>query len=117
MRSAVGKTFEAYFEHIDCSEIIGWFNDGGSIRISDRDSTELCLRNFRNITGLIGAAEHSGLAQRVESQVLISVCELILEGLHAHKKISRSEERGYAAAKHEQRDKSYESFSRSRKIN
>ena len=117
VRSAVGKTFEAYFEHIDCSEVIGWFNDGGSIRISDRDSTELCLRNFRTVTGLIGAAEHSGLAQRTESPVLISVCELILEGLHAHKKISRSEERGYAAAKHEQRDKSYESFSRSRKIN
>ena len=117
VRSAVGKTFEAYFEHIDCSEVIGWFNDGGSILISDRDSTELCLRNFRQVNGLISAAAHSGLAQKVDSPVLVSVCELILEGLHAHKKISRSEERGYAAAKQEQRDKGYESFSRSRKIN
>ena len=117
VRSAVGKTFEAYFEHIDCSEIIGWFNDGGSIRISDRDSTELCLRNFRRVNGLISAAAHSGLAQKVDSPVLVSVCELILEGLHAHKKISRSEERGYAAAKQEQREQGYESYSRSRKIN
>jgi magnesium chelatase subunit I len=117
VRSAVGKTFEAYFQHIDCSEIIGWFNDGGSIRVSDTDSAELCLKNFRRINGLIGAAAHSGLAGKADSPLLVSVCELILEGLHAHKKISRSEERGYVAAKQEPRDQGYESFSRSRKIN
>jgi hypothetical protein len=47
----------------------------------------------------------------------VSACELILEGLHAHKKIGRSEERGYVAAKPERRDQGYESYSRSRKIN
>jgi len=117
IKTAVGKTFEAYFEHIDCSDIIGWFNDGGSIRVSDTDSTELCMKSFRQVNGLITAAVHSGLAEKSGAQVLVSVCELILEGLHAHKKISRSEERGYMAAKQEPRDQGYESFSRSRKIN
>jgi len=117
VRNAIGKTFEAYFEHIDCSEVISWFDDGGSVRISDTDSAESCLRNYRRISGLIGVAAHSGLAEKADSPMLVSVCELILEGLHAHKKISRSEERGYAAAKQETRDKGYESFSRSRKIN
>lgn len=117
VRNAVGKTFEAYFEHIDCSEVIGWFNDGGSIRVSDTDSTELCLKNFRHVNGLISAAAHSGLAGRADSAEMVSVCELILEGLHAHKKISRSEERGYIAAKQERREQGYESYSRSRKIN
>jgi magnesium chelatase subunit I len=117
IKIAVGKTFEAYFEHIDCSEIITWFNDGGSIRVSDADSTELCLKSFRRVNGLISAAADSGLAEESNARVLVSVCELILEGLHAHKKIGRSEERGYTAAKQEPRDKGYESFSRSRKIN
>jgi magnesium chelatase subunit I len=117
VRSAVGKTFEAYFGHIECSEIITWFNDGGSILVSDTDSAELCLKSFRRINGLIGAAVQSGLTARGDSPLLVSVCELILEGLHARKKISRSEERGYVAAKQEPRDKGYESFSRSRKIN
>jgi magnesium chelatase subunit I len=103
------------FEHIDCSEIIGWFNDGGSIRVSDTDSAELCMKSFRRINGLIGVAADSGLAGKGDSSVLASVCELILEGLHAHKKISRSEERGYVAAKHEPRGQGYDSFSRSRK--
>jgi magnesium chelatase subunit I len=66
---------------------------------------------------LFAAASRSGLADKSESQVLVAVCELILEGLHAQKKISRSEERGYVAAKPERRGQAYESFSRSRKIN
>jgi hypothetical protein len=37
--------------------------------------------------------------------------------LYAHKKISRSEERGYVAAKQEARAHGYDSFSRSRKVN
>jgi len=117
VRTAVGKTFEEYFEHVDCSEIIAWFNDGGAIRVSEADSAGLCMKSFRHVTGLIVAATQSGLADKSDSQALASVCELILEGLHAHKKISRNEERGYAAAKQEARGQGYDGFSRSRKIN
>jgi magnesium chelatase subunit I len=117
IRSAVGKTFEAYFEHIDCAEIVAWFNDGGSLRIGDTDSAELAVANFRHVSGLVDAAVQSGLCERAHSGLLAAVCELILEGLHSQKKIGRTEERGYTAAKQEQRGQSYESFSRSRKIN
>jgi magnesium chelatase subunit I len=117
VRTAVGKTFEEYFEHVDCSEIIEWFNDGGAIRVSEIDSADLCLKSFRHVSGLMAAATHSGLVEKSDPQVLVAVCELIFEGLYAHKKISRSEERGYVAAKHEARAQGYDSFSRSRKIN
>jgi len=117
VRAAVGKTFEAYFGHIDCSEIIRWFDDGGALRVSDTDSADLCLSSFRRVTGLLDAVKQSGLADKSQPGVLVAACELILEGLHAQKKISRSEERGYAAAKPERREYGYESFSRSRKIN
>jgi magnesium chelatase subunit I len=117
VRAALGKTFEAYFEHIDCSDIVTWFNDGGTLRVADTDSTDLCLSSFRQVKGLIGAALKSGLAAKSEPALLVSACELILEGLHAQKKISRSDERGYAAAKPEPRGYGYENFSRSRRIN
>ena len=117
MRTAVGKTFEEYFEHVDCSEIIRWFNDGGAIKVSETDSADLCLKSFRHVRGLIAAAAQSGLVEKSDPQVLVSVCELIFEGLYAHKKISRSEERGYMATKPEARAQGYDSFSRSRKIN
>jgi magnesium chelatase subunit I len=117
VRAAVGQVFGEYFEHIDCSETVAWFNDGGTLRISDTDSADLCLKSFRRVRGLIRAAEGSALASNSDPQTLVSVCELILEGLHAHKKISRSEERGYAAAKLESRGYAVDSFSRSRKVN
>ncbi len=117
VRAAAGKTFEAYFGHIDCSGVIKWFDGGGALRISDTDSAELCLKSFRRVSGLIDAATQSGLADKSQPGVLVAACELILEGLHAQKKISRSEERGYSAAKPEPREYGYESFSRSRKIN
>jgi magnesium chelatase subunit I len=116
IKSAVGKTFESYFEHIDCSEIITWFNDGGALRVADTDSTELCMQSFRRINGLMEAASQSGLTSDNQA-VTVAVCELILEGLCAQKKISRSEERGYSAAKQESRSQGYESFSKSRRIN
>jgi magnesium chelatase subunit I len=117
IKAAVGKTFEAYFEHIDCSKIVAWFNEGGSLRVGDTDSTELCLKNFRRVAGLLDAASQSGLASKSDPAVAVSMCEFILEGLHAHKKISRSEERGYTAARSEPRGYGYESFNRSRRIN
>jgi magnesium chelatase subunit I len=117
IKAAAGKTFEAYFEHIDCSKIIAWFNDGGALRVSDTDSADLCLSSFRRVDGLLSAAGQSGLAGKSEPGVLVAACELILEGLHAQKKISRSDERGYTAAKQEPRGYGYESFSRSRRIN
>ncbi|MFP5262459.1 MAG: sigma 54-interacting transcriptional regulator [Blastocatellia bacterium] len=117
VKAAAGKTFEAYFEHIDCSKIIAWFNGGGSLRVSDSDGADLCLSSFRQVDGLLSAAAQSGLAGKAEPGVLVAVCELILEGLHAQKKISRSDERGYMAAKQEPRNYGYESFSRSRRIN
>ncbi|HEX8087650.1 MAG TPA: magnesium chelatase [Blastocatellia bacterium] len=117
IKAAAGKTFEAYFEHIDCSKVIAWFNGGGSLRVSDADGADLCLSSFRQVDGLLSAAGQSGLASKAEPGVLVAVCELILEGLHAQKKISRSDERGYTAAKQEPRGYGYESFSRSRRIN
>ena len=116
IRAAVGKTFESYFEHIDCSEVTNWFNDGGALRVADTDGTELCMSSFRRVNGLMEAAVESGLSSD-DQAITAAVCELILEGLCAQKKISRSEERGYAAAKQESRSPGYESFSKSRRIN
>ena len=117
VRTAIGKTFEAFFGHIDCSKVIQWFDDGGALRVGDTDSAELCLKSFRRVGGLLEAVAQSRLADKSHTEVVVAACELVLEGLHAQKKISRSEERGYAAAKPEPRGYGYESFSRSRKIN
>src|ERR1051325_10796439 len=35
VRGAVGKVFEAYCGHLDCTEVVAWFNDGGTLRVGD----------------------------------------------------------------------------------
>jgi magnesium chelatase subunit I len=85
--------------------------------VSDTDSADLCLTSLRHVSGLLEAAVQSGLTRKSQPELLVAVCELILEGLHAQKKISRSDERGYAAAKAKTRDFGFESMSRSGKIN
>jgi magnesium chelatase subunit I len=117
VKAAVGRVFEAYFSHLDCSPIINWFNEGGSLRVSDTDSTELCLQGFCRIPGLIEVTYESRLSDDSRPALTVSVCELVLEGLYANKKISRSDERGYVAAKAEKRSFEYENFNRSRRIN
>jgi magnesium chelatase subunit I len=117
VRAAVGKTFDTYFEHVDCSEIIEWFNEGGSIKVGDGDPSDLCMRSFAAVPGLIRAVGQSGLSDNSIPEFDASVCELVLEGLYAHKKISRSDERGYVAARTEKRSVDYDSFNRSRRIN
>jgi magnesium chelatase subunit I len=117
IRGAVGKVFESYFEHLDCSGIVRWFDDGGVLRVRDTDPADLCLNGFARVDDLMNVAARSGLADTSAPGVTVAVCELVLEGLHAQKKISRSEERGYAAAKQEPRGYGYDNFNRSRRVN
>jgi magnesium chelatase subunit I len=117
VRAAVGKAFDTYFDHLDCKEVVDWFNEGGAIRIGESDRSDLCLSTFRPVTGLVSLAVSSRLADDTRPELLASVCEFILEGLYAKKKISRSQERGYVAAKPEAPRYGYEGFSRSGKVN
>ena len=117
VRVAVGKTFDSYLDHLDCSEIVSWFNDGGAIRVGDTDSASLCISTFRQVDGLFSFASASQLADESRPELFASLCEFILEGLYAKKKISRTLERGYVAAKPESPRYGYDSFNRSGKVN
>jgi magnesium chelatase subunit I len=117
IKAAVGAVFDGYCGHIDCSKIISFFNDGGALRLSEMDSSALCLQILRPVNGLLEAAGQSGLADLGDPGAMVSACELILEGLYARKKISRNEERGYSAAKQEPREYGFESVNRSRRVN
>jgi magnesium chelatase subunit I len=117
IRNAVGRVFDSHFDHIDCSAIVNWFSDGGTLRVGDSDTAEQLLVSLGRISGLLEAAVQAGLADPNRPGVTVAACELVLEGLHAKKKISRSDERVYAAAKKEARARAYESLDRSRRIN
>jgi magnesium chelatase subunit I len=97
IRGAVGRVFDHYFEGVNMQPVVQWFDLGGTLRLSADASSEDLVRELNSIQGLMEKTGALGLSSNEPDAVRASAGEFILEGLHAHRKISRSEERGFAA--------------------
>jgi magnesium chelatase subunit I len=98
VRQAVAKVFEMHFEEEDLSQVVTWFDLGGSLRVEDTDDASTVLRKLSGIQGLLesaGALVEDGDACPA---VRAAAAEFVLEGLYARRRISRSEELGFVAA-------------------
>ena len=98
IRSAVGTVFTGMFDGVDTRTVVEWFDLGGSLPLSDSTSADEVIAQTRGVQGLRELAEHAGLAPGAPAPAVASAIDFVLEGLYAQKKISRSDERGYAAA-------------------
>jgi magnesium chelatase subunit I len=98
IRSAVGSVFTTVFDGIDTRTVVEWFDLGGSLPLSDCTSADDVIAQTRGVQGLVELAEKAGLRGGAPAPAIASAIDFVLEGLYAQKKISRSEERGYAAA-------------------
>ena len=99
VRRAAGKTFEDRVGGADCDAIVQWFDAGGALKVSQQEHSDACRKGFAVVPGLIELVERVGLAPRKDTATVVSACELVLEGLVAQKRISRSEELGYVRAR------------------
>src|SRR6185369_11828908 len=98
IRSAVGTVFTGMFEGVDTRTVIEWFDLGGSLPLGDTTSADQLITQTRGVQGLRELAERAGLPPGAPAPLVASAIDFVLEGLYAQKKISRTEERGYAAA-------------------
>lgn len=104
IRRAAGATMEERLGDIALDQIVTWFDGGGALKVKGDEKSDSCLKGFTMVPGLVDAAVAGGLAERGDAPVIVSACELILEGLAAEKRISRSEELGYVRARPERRE-------------
>ncbi len=97
IRAAIAKTYDEYYTGANMQQVVQWFDLGGEIQLSDSVAAGEALDNLKGIQGLIDKLGplHISLKDSAEQQV--SAAEFILEGLHAHKRIGRSEERVFKA--------------------
>ncbi len=107
IRRAAGKVMEERLGGADPNRIVAWFDQGGALKVSGEERTDLCLKGFSVVPGLIDLATNTGLSTKADPARTVAACELILEGLAAQKRISRSEELGYTRAKPERREPGY----------
>jgi magnesium chelatase subunit I len=97
IRAAIAKTYDEYFTGANVQQIVQWFDLGGEIQLSDSISATDALENLRGIQGLIDKLGPLGISQKETPEQQVSGAEFILEGLHAHKRIGRNEERVFKA--------------------
>ncbi len=97
IRSSVGKVFDRVFEEADTTQVEQWFNLGGSIKIDDSHPADAALVELKEIQGLLEKLKPLGISKSAPAPKVVSAAEFFLEGLVAHRKLSRTEERVFAA--------------------
>jgi magnesium chelatase subunit I len=102
IRSAVGRVFNKYLDGVAVTQVISYFDLGGSLRLSETASSHQLLEQLSGIQGLLDLTTHLGVRANDPPALRVSAAEFILEGLYAHRRLSRSEELGYTAGERRQ---------------
>jgi magnesium chelatase subunit I len=97
IRTAIAKTYDDYFKGADMQQIVQWFDLGGEIQLADSAGAAESLKSLRGIQGLMDKLVKVGVGPKDNAESLVSAAEFVLEGLHAHKRIGRNEERLFTA--------------------
>src|SRR5579864_2599223 len=97
IRVAIAKTFDDYFSGVDMRQIVQWFDLGGEIQVADSAASRDVLSHIKNIQGLMEKISALDVSPKDTMESQVSAAEFVLEGLYAHKRIGRTEERVFTA--------------------
>ncbi|MFQ5888991.1 MAG: magnesium chelatase [Gemmatimonadota bacterium] len=101
---ACEETFDHHLDLGDTAEVVSYFELGGALQISESAREEALIEGFGRVGGLLSLIEASGLVpEGAPPGTVVAACELVLEGLAAKRKISRTESGGYRPARPERR--------------
>ncbi|RRA47784.1 sigma 54-interacting transcriptional regulator [Acidipila sp. EB88] len=97
IRSALGTVYDRYFADTNTQQIEQWFNLGGSLKLDDGESSAAILEELQQIQGLFEKLSPLGVKGTDAPARVVAAAEFLLEGMVAHRKLSRNEERTFAA--------------------
>jgi len=103
IRQAVATVFDGYFASTNTQQIEQWFNLGGAVELNDKQPSADVLEALKQIQGLFEKLSPLHVNQRSKPEVAVSAAEFLLEGMTAHKRISRSEARTFTAGEKKKR--------------
>jgi magnesium chelatase subunit I len=103
IRGAVGSIFDIYFADTNTQQIEQWFNLGGTVQLNDAQPAVTSLTELKQIQGLFEKLSPLEINAKSQPETAVSAAEFLLEGMTAHKRLSRAEERVFTAAEKKQR--------------
>ena len=104
IRGSVGTVFDKYFADANTQQIEQWFNLGGTVQLNDTQPAAASLSELKQIQGLFEKLAPLEIDGQTAAETAVSAAEFLLEGMTAHKRISRAEERVFTAAEKKQRN-------------
>jgi magnesium chelatase subunit I len=99
IRTAIGRVFSRRFADVNFQAVVQWFELGGELKFADLTSTFERYKQLANIKDLVDHVDRLGAKDKKDHAQVSAAAEMILEGLWAHRRIGRSEERGFFAEK------------------
>jgi magnesium chelatase subunit I len=104
IRNAVGRVYNSYFDGANMRQVVQWFELGGSLRLEEDMPAESIIKQLGRIQDLLPFTGKLGLSENESDALRASAGEFILEGLYAHKRISRNEELEFVAGERSSRE-------------
>ena len=98
VRAAVGNVFMGYVDGVDLRKIVEWFDLGGTLQVTDTTPADQLLSQTKGVQGLHELATQATANTERSAPYLASAIDLVLEGLYALKKISRTDDYRYQAS-------------------
>jgi magnesium chelatase subunit I len=102
IRTAVGRVFSKHFSDVNFQSVIQWFELGGELKLPELTATSERCQQLSRIQGLMEHIGRLGATDKKDAGTASAAAEMILEGLWAHRRIGRSEERGFYGEKQRQ---------------
>jgi magnesium chelatase subunit I len=104
IRNAVGKVYSSNLDGTNVRQVIQWFEIGGSLRLDESIPASAMVQQLGRIQDLLELTAKLGLGVSESDAMRASAAEFILEGLYAHKRISRNEELAFVAGERSSRE-------------
>jgi magnesium chelatase subunit I len=103
--AAARDLFDQRWDPDALDTVVDHFDTGGVLSISDAASAEACLQGLAGVSGLVEALEGAGMHHPADPALSVAAAELLLEGLAAHRRISRAETGEFSRARPERKGK------------
>ena len=97
IRAAAGKVYNRYFADEDTQQIECGSTWADQSSFEDHQPAAESLKELREIQGLIDKLVAVGVKTTDPAPKVVAAAEFLLEGLVAHRKLSRNEDRGFSA--------------------
>jgi magnesium chelatase subunit I len=99
--AAARDLFDQHWDAELLNEVVDYFDRGGVLQISDTAGSDVCWQALSAVPGLEDAFRDSALHPQDTPAASVAVAELILEGLAAHRRISRGDSGVFSRARQE----------------